>query len=124
MKKTIKQTDKKYTFTSSWGKKYTIIFVKGQYSSNNTLAIQMICVDSKGMEEPFATLTVNIEDSDVYATKADRAFIDTNNLGSGVTEWLEKNGIAKDTGIIGFSGYCTYPMYKFTEEALASMRTM
>lgn len=84
----------------------------------------MICVDSKGMEEPFATLTVNLEDSDVYATKEDRAFIDTNNLGSGVTKWLEENGIAKDTGILGFSGYCVYPMYKFTEEALASMRSM
>ena len=122
MKKS-KTNDKKYKFTA-YGEKFTIILAIGNYASNGTLAVEMICVDSKGVEEPFASLTVNIADSDKYANNKDLAFVDTNNLGMSIMQWLIDNDIAEETDIVGFSGYCMYSLMKFKNEALVSMRSM
>ena len=40
------------------------------------------------------------------------AFVDTNNI-PGIDTWLEEQGIARNTGILGRSGFCTYPLMLF-----------
>ena len=67
---------------------------------NGNLAIQMItCEDG----EP---------------CKKDCAFIDTNNNGDSILPWLVRNGLAVPTGVLGRSGYCVYPEFRFRDSAL------
>ena len=105
---------------NAYGNNYKAFLEKGNYTSNGTLAIQMY-VEEEGFAMPWAMLTVNLTDKG--ATK-DKAYIDTNNLGIEILEWLEVNGIATNTGKIGFSGFCVYPLYQFNKEVLDTMETM
>jgi hypothetical protein len=107
-----------------WGKTYTIEMEKGTYADNGTLAIIMVCVDENGYREPFATLTINIEASDTEADSETLAFVDTNNLDMSIIAWLGENDIAEFAGIIGYSGFCRYPLMRFKAEALNEMRTL
>ena len=78
---------------------------------NGNLAIQMIiCEDG----EPWNTLTVNLGGT----CKKDCAFIDTNNNGDSILPWLVRNGLAVPTGVLGRSGYCVYPEFRFRDSAL------
>ena len=105
-----------------YGCKYHIALFKGTYQSNNTLAIEMIEVSPKGkrIRDYFGMLTVNIADSDVAASDK-YAFIDTNNNGGEIAQWLIDNKIALPTGIMGYSGFCSYPLFKFDESVLDEM---
>ncbi len=91
---------------TSWGVTDQVWANITKYANNNTLAIQLYCCDG-----PYATMTVNIEDSNEYASD-NRAYVDVNNC-----PWAEdmiiKNGLGRHTGIFGVSGYCTYPLYEF-----------
>ena len=91
---------------SAFGCDYQLALVRTSYSSNDKLAVQAY-TDTL---EPFATITVNIFDSDYC--EDDCAFIDVNNC-PGITDFLVRNKIAKPTGRIGLSGFCSYPEYKF-----------
>ena len=105
-----------------YGHKYHIVMQKGTYRSNGTLAIEMLEVSPKGkrVRDYFGMLTVNIADSDVVASDK-YAFIDTNNNGEEIAQWLIDNKIAKNTGIKGYSGFCSYPLFKFEESVLDEM---
>ena len=105
-----------------YGTNYNIVLGKANYVNNGTLAVLMFVSTPKGkIKEDFGDLTQNIDDSDIFANDKNSQFIDTNNLPSDIIKWLNDNGIAKDTGIRGFSGYCTYPLVEFTQEALNGM---
>lgn len=111
-----------YEFKTSYGKKYHIGLLKSTYANNDTLYIEMVETTPKGkIKDYFDTLTVNLEFS--FATK-DKQYIDTNNLGEEILNWLKDNGIAKPTGEYGFSGYCTYPLFKFDKKVLAEMEEL
>lgn len=99
---------------TKWGKTYKIGLTKATYNSNGTLAILM---DDLGDNEPFATLTINLDDSNFMANDH-MAFIDTNNLGWDIVKWLVDNEIATDTGLKGFSGFCVYPLMMFNQKVL------
>lgn len=106
-----------------YGEKYKVYLSKGKYLNNNTIAVDIIVVDSDGFEEPFDSLTTNI--SCEYGLANDTTqFIDANNLGKDILNWLVKNNIAKPTGRAWPSGYCIYLLYEFTKEALAGMAKM
>ena len=103
------------------GTKYNIVLAKSSYFLNNTIAVLMYISTPKGkVKENFDNLTVNIGESSLLANDT-KQFIDTNNLGNDIVKWLVKNKIAKKTDIVGFSGYCRYPMVEFTKEALDGM---
>lgn len=105
----------------AYGGTYKIALRKGTYNSNETLAVEMVLVNSKGkMAEPWNMLTVNINGSDIYANDI-HAFIDTNNNGNEIVDWLVENDIAERTNISGNSGWCVYPLVKFKQQALAEM---
>lgn len=108
-----------------YGETYNIGLAKGKYLSNGKFAVLMFITTPNGkIKENFGDLTVNIDDSDIMANDSDTQFIDTNNLGNEITKWLEKENIAKPTRLIGYSGFCSYPLYKFTKEALEGMETL
>lgn len=102
---------------------YKVYLAKGKYTNNKTIAVEIIAVDSEGFEEPFASLTRNIP-CDCGLANDTMQFIDTNNLGNGIINWLVKNNIAKPTGLAWPSGFCMYFLYEFTKESLAGMRDM
>ena len=94
-----------YDYQAEWGETYKLSIEKETYANNGTLAL--ILVEKSG--EPFADITVNLPFSEL---DEDEAYVDTNNLPN-IGKWLEANKIAKKTEIVGHSGYCTYPVYKF-----------
>lgn len=104
---------KTYQYTNRWGRTIEAYFAKSAYAMDNSLAIVMYG-NEDGYWEPYATVTVNLQ----YPVDKNVAFVDENNL-PGIGKWLEENGIAEPTGIVRQSGYCTYPLYRFTDEFLA-----
>ena len=97
-------------YRSHWGGVYHLTFELTRYVDNNTLAIQMICWDD-GYAEPFAVLTVNLEDSDTLPP--DTQYVDINDLGNDILNWIEENNLGTAIGLYGFSGYVTYPAVQF-----------
>lgn len=68
-----------------------------------------------GFMTPYCDITVNLPDERL--TDETCAFIDTNNAPF-LPSFLEENGLAKPTGMHGFSGWCAYPEYRFDMEAI------
>lgn len=83
---------------------------------DGSLAIAMICWE-KGWPEPWNTLTVNLGGLQYR----DCAYIDTNNNGEEILEWIQSNGLAYPTGNYAGSGYCIYPEYRFCPETLMEL---
>ena len=79
------------------------------YANNKTLAIQLWCEDG-----PFATLTVNLPDSQ---HNAECQYVDTNNC-PWAEQFIEEYNLGAFTGYYGFSGFCMYPEYRFNIEEL------
>ena len=93
-----------------WGAKYNIMFTTEQYVSGNTRIAMHYYDEDCEQYLPFASLTVNLvgEHCD-----EDCGFIDTNNLGNNIIQWLIDNNLAMQTGRFGKSGFCVYPEVKF-----------
>lgn len=81
---------------------YTKDFTRSTYKDNGTLAVLM------GEE----VITVNLPHEGMANSRLQ--FIDTNNYGWDLVNWLEENKIATFVGYYGFSGYCTYPLMRFS----------
>lgn len=92
-----------------YGHVHDITFELDRYASGGGLAIIMYCQE-EGWKESYAVLTVNLED---YPTFGNRAYVDTNNLGDEILQWIEDNNLGQPTGEIGYSGFCVYPEYEF-----------
>lgn len=92
-----------------YNKNYDITFKLDRYASGGGLAILMEANSRLG-PMPYAVLTVNLED---YPTYGNRAYVDTNNLGDEILQWIEDNNLGQPTGEIGYSGFCVYPEYEF-----------
>lgn len=92
---------------------YEVTAIATSYYDNKSLAI--ILYETEG---PFATLTVNLDESDDCAK--DCAFVDTNNCPWAGT-FIRENELGVPTGRYGHSGFCTYPEYKFDLEEFVRM---
>ena len=96
-----------------YGKQHPISFEINRYVENNNLYVGMVTHED-GFPEPWNNLTVNLG-----VKCADNcAFIDTNNNGSDIVEWLISNGLGHLTGRIVTSGFCTYPEFVFDMEKI------
>lgn len=95
----------------AWGKEHQIALSVEHYAENGNLAIQMWSFD-EGYPEPWSILTVNLS----RKCKPNCAFIDTNNNGNEIIDWLEANHLGFDTGVIQISGYYAYSMFEFNME--------
>lgn len=92
----------------AWGEEHEIILSIEHYADNNNLAIQMWHIED-GVLLPWSILTVNTD----KRCKPNCAFIDTNNNGDHMIEWLEKYNLGMQTGNFNVSGYCIYPEFEF-----------
>lgn len=94
-----------------------IRFLKTRYVNNGSLAIVMFIEsdysnDLEEIYEPYAVLTVNLIDS----PNENYQFIDVNNLGEMALDWLARKGIATYQDYDLSSGFCIYPLAKFSDE--------
>ena len=84
---------------------YDVNVHKTSYSNNGALAITLY----SPTEGPFATLTVNL---DGPKPPKGHAFVDTNNC-PWAEAFIKEHGLGKPTGMVGYSGFCQYPLYEF-----------
>ena len=101
---------------NGFGKTYSLRLRKEQYTYNDNMAVLADCESEYGGWEPFANVTVNLDEKlpDGYG------YVDTNNF-RGVLEWIEENNIGTFTGIYRQSGFCKYPLVKFNEEVFENV---
>jgi hypothetical protein len=97
----------------AWGHKHDIYLEKTSYASGGGLAVQMWTVENGELADPWSNLTVNLD----HEIAPDCAYIDTNNNGFEICDWIMKNKIAEPTGGFGFSGFCSYPEFRFNMSA-------
>ena len=83
------------------------------YQDNGRLALMLVDAE---YGEMYSVATVNISDENIANERC--AFLDTNNNGDTITDWLEKHGFGKWTGRFGFSGFCIYPEFEFNQDII------
>ena len=95
------------TYYDFLGEKHSLSAIVTQYANNGNLAIQLTEKED-GWEEPYAMLTVNLDEklADGYA------YVDTNNLPD-AEGFILRNDLGVFTGRISHSGWCSYPLYQF-----------
>lgn len=98
-----------------YGRSNTMYVEMAKYGENGNLAIQLYCNDD-GYMEPWSTMTTNLS----VKLPADCAYIDTNNNGYEIVDWIIKNEFGVPTGEVRQSGYCVYPLVKFDLSKLAT----
>ncbi len=69
----------------------------------------LLCLCDGDLEH-YTDVTVNLPDCN---RSAGCQFIDINNNGEDILDWLEDNGFGKRTGKSGQSGFCSYPEFNF-----------
>ena len=98
------------------GEKHKARFTKNEYANNSNLYIGVV-TEEDGYWEPWCDLTVNLG----IPVPRNEAFLDTNNCAPEIITKLLGKGYAVDTGVRRSSGFCTYPLVRFTDEFLNGM---
>lgn len=96
-----------------YGGQHPMTFRLSSYLENDNLYVGMITHED-GYPEPWSDLTVNLS---VVCNK-NTAYIDTNNNGTEIIDWLESNKLGHLTGDVMRSGWCLYPEFEFDIEEL------
>lgn len=100
---------------NAWGENHRARFERSQYVNNGNLYIGVSTWSEEwGAWEPWCDLTVNLG----IETAKNEAFIDTNNCSPDLINVLFEKGYMIDTGIVRPSGFCIYPLARFTNEFL------
>lgn len=87
---------------------HTVSLVTDKYVENDNLYVGIISWD-EGYPEPWGDLTVNLG----YECSKNCAYIDTNNNGQQIVDWLIENKLGRLTGKVERSGFCVYPEFEF-----------
>lgn len=98
---------------TKYGETNEISFRLGNYVVDKSLYVGLL-YDEGGYLAPWSNLTVNLG----IKCADNCAFIDTNNNGNDIIAWLEDNGLGKQTGRTGESGWCLYPEFEFNMDQL------
>ena len=98
---------------NAWGSNHKITLNLGSYAENGNLYIGLVSWD-EGFPEPWSDLTVNLS----VPCKPNCAFIDTNNNGEQIIDWLIENGLGMETGKGRISGWRAYPQFEFDMDAV------
>lgn len=93
---------------------YNVVALRSTYYNNNSLAVLLRTEDG----EPFCNLTVNIMDG---VAEGEYQYVDTNNC-PWALDFIESNNLGYSTGIVGYSGYCEYPLVKFNLENIREVK--
>ena len=85
-----------------------------RYAEGDTLAVLLLVEDPESGEIMDDVITVNFA-PEVFPSDEHCAFVDVNNMGEDICQWLVDNRIAYKTAVTVESGMCTYPEYRFSE---------
>lgn len=96
-----------------YGQVYSMAFELANYTENGNLYVGLLTYE-EGYPQPWQNLTVNLS----VKCAPNCAYIDTNNNGNEIIEWLEQNGLGKSTGNLMPSGWCVYPEFEFDMDEL------
>ena len=108
------EKQKPIKFKSQWGEEYDIIFEKSSYANNGRLFVRCLCEDKEyGGYEPYCNITINISGC---LPIGNHAFLDINNGDPNLFRLMFEKGYMEKTEFVGFSGYCIYPVIKFSDE--------
>ena len=99
-----------------WGTEVDVKLRLSKYTQNNNLAIWLDVYDEGEYAGPWSSLTVNLGED----LALDRAYIDVNNNGEGIVDWLTSLGLGEVVGY-GYSGFCKYPLFQFNVLRLMSL---
>ncbi len=80
-----------------------------EHGLGSPIAFILLYLEDESLEL-YTDVTVNLPEC---TRSAGCQFINTNNNGEDIVDWLENNQFGKRTGKIGESGYCTYPEFNF-----------
>ena len=109
------------TFKSQWGNEYKIVFRKNNYHNNNRLYVGCMCENEEyGGYELYCDVTVNLAQN---MPDGNYGFLDTNNGDPKLFDMMFEKGWIEDIERIGFSGFCTYPLVKFSDEFIKMIET-
>lgn len=104
---------------NKYGTNHPMTFTMDSYVDNGNLYVGLVTYED-GYPEPWSDLTVNLG----VRCKANCAFIDINNNGNEIIEWLYSNSLGHLTGRIKASGFCSYPEFEFNMEKLCKYSDM
>ena len=94
-----------FTVKTDFGSYSNCVLQVGKYQHDGSLALEIFSYE----EGPIARITVCLDDKNIAE---DEAYVDTNNC-PWAADFIEDNGLGKNTGKIRLSGYCIYPLFKF-----------
>ena len=97
----------------AWGTDHQMTFEIDNYTQNGNLYVGLLSHDD-GYPAPWQNLTINLG----VKCKKNCAFIDTNNNGFEIIDWLVINNIGFLTGNVKRSGFCMYPEFEFDMQRL------
>jgi len=80
-----------------------------EHGLGSPIALILLYLEDESLEL-YTDVTVNLPEC---TRSAGCQFINTNNNGEDILDWLENNQFGKRTGKTGESGYCTYPEFNF-----------
>ena len=89
------------------------VWLKVRYYSNGNLAIVLYYINGD-IIDIWTVVTANLG----FLCDKNCSYIDTNNNGEEIRDWLVQNKLATPTRRSDRSGYCTYPIYEFDPEVL------
>lgn len=98
---------------NKYWKAHPMTFNIDTYIQNGNLYVGLI-THEEGYPEPWSDLTVNLG----VKCKENCAYIDTNNNGNEIIEWLVENKLGVPTGHMRPSGFCVYPEFEFNMDVL------
>lgn len=100
---------------NAYGETHKARFEKSEYANNRNLYVGVQTWDDDyEYWEPWCDLTVNLD----IIVPRNEAFLDTNNCTPELIRVLFEKGYAIDTEVRRSSGFCTYPLVRFTDEFL------
>ena len=100
------ETSKKYEINGPNGIVSVIVEFE-EYPTTSAISVSLYSADSC---ELYSVITVNLPESAFlpYGTQ----YVDINNNPQ-IEKWLIRNNLARPTGMVGHSGFCSYPAYAF-----------
>lgn len=96
-----------------YGKEHPMTFELNRYAENGNLYVGLI-THEEGYPAPWQNLTVNLS----VKCNDGCAFIDTNNNGDEIIDWLIEHELGILTGKERASGWCVYPEFMFFMDKL------
>lgn len=109
------------SFHNPWSNEIETAYIredKYAYKRQNRLYLGLDTIDPDyGFAMPYCDITVNLPDE--MLSGEDCAYVDVNNAPF-LPRFLEENKLAEPTGMMGFSGWCCYPEYRFNMERVRS----